>query len=54
MEAALNGQMELIELLLQHGADPAVQDSDGRSAADHARARGHEEAARRLDRGLTG
>jgi ankyrin repeat protein len=51
MEAALNGQMELIDLLLQHGADPSMRDSDERAAADHARTRGHEEAARRLDHG---
>ena len=48
MEAALNGQMELIELLLAFGADPTVHDGEGRSAADHARSRGHEDAARRL------
>jgi ankyrin repeat protein len=48
MEAAFNGQIALIDLLLAHGADPALRDRDGRSAGDHARARGHEEAARRL------
>jgi ankyrin repeat protein len=48
MEAALNGQLELIELLLAFGADAAMRDGEGRSAADHARARGHAEAAERL------
>ena len=51
MEAALNGQMELIELLLSSGADPTLRDGDGQSAADHARSRGHENAARRLGLG---
>jgi uncharacterized protein len=51
MEAALNGQIELIELLLAFGADPGLRDGDGRSAADHARARGHGEAAGRLGLG---
>lgn len=50
MEAAFNGQMEMIELLLRYGANPGMQDADGRSAADHARSRGHEDAAQRLDR----
>jgi ankyrin repeat protein len=47
----LLGQMELIELLLRYGANPVIQDADGRSAADHARSRGHEDDARRLARG---
>ena len=48
MEAALNGQMDLIELLLASGADPTLRDGEGYSAADHARARGHEDAAHHL------
>jgi ankyrin repeat protein len=48
MEAGLNGQMELIELLLAFGADPTLRDGKGRTAGDHARARGHAEAAARL------
>jgi ankyrin repeat protein len=48
MEAGLNGQIELIELLLAFGADPALRDGEGRTAGDHARARGHDEAAERL------
>lgn len=51
MEAALNGQLELIDLLLRHGAEPGLRDADGLSAGDHARTRGHEEAVRRLTRG---
>jgi ankyrin repeat protein len=48
MEAALNGQLDLIDLLLAFGADPALRDGGGRSASDYARARGHDEAAARL------
>ena len=51
MEAALNGQMDLIELLLAFGADRTLRDGEGRSAADHARSRGHEDAARYLGLG---
>jgi uncharacterized protein len=51
MEAALNGQMDLIELLLAFGADRTLRDGEGRSAADHARSRGHEDAARYLGPG---
>lgn len=48
MEAGLNGQLELIEVLLAFGADPTLRDGEGRTAGDHARARGHAEAAARL------
>ena len=51
MEAALNGQMDLIDLLLAFGADRTLRDGEGRSAADHARSRGHEDAARYLGPG---
>lgn len=48
-QASANGmRVELIELLLGFGADPTVHDGEGHSAADHARSRGHEEAAPRL------
>jgi ankyrin repeat protein len=48
MEAGLNGQVELIELLLAFGAHPTLRDGEGLTAGDHARARGHGEAAARL------
>jgi ankyrin repeat protein len=48
MEAAFNGQVEMVELLLRHGADPSMKDDDGKTAADHARARGHAALAERL------
>jgi hypothetical protein len=50
MEAAFNGQVEMVELLLGHGADPSMKDDDGKSAVDHARVRGHAALAQRLGR----
>jgi ankyrin repeat protein len=49
-EAALNGNDELVALLLAHGADATVTDDDGRTAADHAERAGHVETAARLSR----
>jgi ankyrin repeat protein len=48
MEAALNGQVEMVDLLLAHGADPALRDEKNLTAADHARERGHAALAARL------
>jgi ankyrin repeat protein len=48
MEAAFNGQVEMAETLLNHGADPGLQDDGGRTAADHARGQGHAALAERL------
>lgn len=48
MEAAYNGQVDMVEILLQHGADPRLRDEEGRTAADHARAQGHASLAERL------
>ena len=48
MEAAFNGQVDMVEILLDHGADPRLRDEEGRTAADHARARGHGSLAERL------
>jgi ankyrin repeat protein len=50
MEAALNGQVDMVELLMRHGADPFMKDDDGKSAADHAGAGGHTALAARLER----
>jgi uncharacterized protein len=49
MEAALNGQADLVELLLRHGANADLRDDKEMSAADHARAAGHEALGERLD-----
>ena len=49
MAAAAGGHEAVVELLLQHGADPALRDEEGRSAAAHARAEGYTHLAERLD-----
>jgi uncharacterized protein len=48
MEAAFNGQVEMVDVLLEHGADRHLRDEEGRTAADHARARGHVTLIERL------
>jgi ankyrin repeat protein len=48
MQAAAAGQAEAVSLLLRHGADPALRDRDGRTAADHAQEGGHDDLAARL------
>jgi hypothetical protein len=40
MEAALNGQIGDGRALMRHGADASMKDGDGKTAADHAGARG--------------
>jgi uncharacterized protein len=42
-EAAHIGRVDLVQLLLEHGADPAARDGKGRTAADFAREGGHSE-----------
>jgi len=49
MVAAACGREDLVEALLQQGADPARRDPGGRSAAAYARAAGHPHLAERLD-----
>ena len=49
MGAAANARLDLMDLLLARGADPALATTDGKTAADLAREHGHEEVARRLD-----
>ena len=41
MEAALNGQTEMVDLLLEHGADRNMRDDKGQTAGDYARQNGH-------------
>ncbi len=41
MEAAYNGQRDMVHLLLEHGADRTLRDDKGLTAADHARQNGH-------------
>ena len=49
MAAAASGHKAVLELLLQHGADPARRDAQGRSAAAYARSAGYPHLAERLD-----
>ncbi|MCO6416272.1 ankyrin repeat domain-containing protein [Siccirubricoccus sp. KC 17139] len=48
MAAAEAGQEEAVALLLEYGADPALRDRQGRTAADLAEAAGHHALRRRL------
>lgn len=48
MGAAANARLEILDILLAHGADPAMKTVDGKSAADLAREHGHESIAARL------
>ena len=43
--AAHRGQVEMIKLLLQYGADPSLKTEDGKTALDFAKADEHEAAA---------
>jgi len=49
MEAALNGQTEMVDLLLEHGADRTMRDDKGHTAGDYARQNGHAALADHLD-----
>jgi ankyrin repeat protein len=51
MGAASAGREDLIDLLIRHGADPAVVADDGLTAAEVARRHGHESAAAKLAQG---
>ena len=46
--------LEVVELLLAHGADPSLKQEDGTTAADSARALGQERVAERLERANKG
>ncbi|RYJ03360.1 MAG: ankyrin repeat domain-containing protein [Acetobacteraceae bacterium] len=48
MAAASAGHQDAVALLLEHGADPALRDPAGRTAADLATEAGHADLARRL------
>ena len=47
--AAIHGDALMAGLILLFGADPALRDASGKSAADHARAGGHDWLAVRLE-----
>jgi hypothetical protein len=50
--AAGRGRTAAVRLLLEHGADPRLEDSQGRTALDHALLGGHEETAALLRRAM--
>ena len=41
--------VEIVNILLDHGADPSIPDKDGLTATQHARQRGHDEIAAALN-----
>ena len=49
MSTAANGSMEFVDMLLAGGANPKLKMSDGKTASDFARARGHADVAKRLE-----
>jgi ankyrin repeat protein len=54
MTAAAEGQLEVVQLLLDRGADPSLEDADGDTALSFAREKGHLEVADLLkDSGAT-
>ena len=48
MQAADNGDTEMIKMLLQHGADPVMQNDDGKTPANIAEMKGRTEALKLL------
>ena len=47
--AARNGNLEILNILIQAGADVGAKDDEGKTALDHAREKGHNEAQIFLD-----
>jgi uncharacterized protein len=52
MGAAANARLEILDMLLAHGADASLKTTDGKTAADLAREHGHAEVAARLEAGV--
>ena len=50
MDAAMQGDSAMVELLLQRGANPNLRDENGHTAAEVARRAGHPDVAARLSR----
>ncbi|HMI90106.1 MAG TPA: ankyrin repeat domain-containing protein [Polyangiales bacterium] len=53
-EAALNGNLPLVEALLAHGADPTLGNDKGETALELARSKGQLAVASRLEEALAG
>lgn len=50
LQAAAAGKKEVVRLLVEHGADRRIACDQGKTAADYARERGHDEVIAILDR----
>lgn len=50
--AAIHGDAPMTGLLLLFGASPGLRDASGKTAADHARSKGHDWLAERIDTAL--
>ncbi len=48
-QAAQIGDKKMVNVLLDHGADPKLRNNDGKTAADMARAKGHDEIVKLLE-----
>lgn len=42
MHAAIHGNLDMIRVLMEYGADPAIEDKDGRKAIDRFGDNAHE------------
>ena len=51
LEAAANGKLEIVKMLVAHGADVQMRTEGGKNALDFVQERGHQEVADYL-RGL--
>jgi len=45
LEAAANGRLDMVKMLLDHGADLKARSNDGKTALSLAEARGHKQVA---------
>ncbi|MGB3863606.1 MAG: ankyrin repeat domain-containing protein [Candidatus Aminicenantaceae bacterium] len=52
MFAAGEGQLEVVQILLKHGADPSLKDVDGDTALVFAQRNGHAQVTGLLESGL--
>jgi len=48
LEAVANGRLDIVKILVAHGADPQARTDDGKTALAFAQERGHREVAKYL------
>ena len=53
-KAAVEGHLEIVEILLGKGADPSFRDAKGRSVSDVAREKGHGDITRKIELSIAG